>query len=209
MNFEKLKKISSLIFGFTLIGLLGYGIYQFASFAWSQFISLDKQLAVGLLTAFTTVIVATITVMLGRYLERKKEIESHFRTRKIEIYDEFLAEFFKLFGSEENSDIDLAPFLREWQRKMIIWGGSPVLSAYIKWNQHLKKGSPDAQTIFLMDDFFRAMRKDVGLSNSGLEKGVFTHFILKNSELFLAMAKLDPCVSLDDLAKKEKELNQQ
>jgi len=208
MNFEKLKKILSLTFGFTLIGLLGYGIYQIVFFAWSQFISLDKQLAVGLLTAFTTVIVATITVMLGRYLERKKEIESHFRARKIEIYDEFLAEFFKLFNSEENNDMDLVPFLREWQRKMIIWGGSPVLSAYIKWNQHLKKGTPDAQTIFLMDDFFRAMRKDVGLSNSGLEKGVFTHFILRNSELFLAMAKSDPSITLDDLAKKEKELDQ-
>jgi len=208
MNFEKLKKALSLIFGFTLIGLLCFGIYQFVSFVWSQFISLDKQLAVGLLTAFTTVIVATITVMLGRYLERKKEIESHFRTRKIEIYDEFLSEFFKLFGSEENSDIDLVPFLREWQRKMIIWGGAPVLSAYIKWNQHLKKGVPDAQTIFLMDDFFRAMRKDVGLSNSGLEKGVFAHFILRNSELFLAMAKSDPSITLDDLSKKEKEFDQ-
>jgi hypothetical protein len=206
MNFEKIKKIFSLIFGFGLIGLLCFSIYQFVSFAWSQFISLDKQLAVGLLTAFTTVVVATITVMLGRYLERKKEIESHFRTRKIEIYDEFLSEFFKLFGSEENSDIDLTPFLREWQRKMIIWGGSPVLSAYIKWNQHLKKGNPDAQTIFLMDDFFRAMRKDVGLNNNGLEKGVFAHFILRNSDLFLSLAKSNPSITLDDLAKIEKEL---
>jgi hypothetical protein len=70
--------------------------------------------------------------MLGRYLERKKEIESHFRAIKIKMYDEFLAEFFKLFGGNAGSDVDLVPFLREWQRKMIVWGGAPVLVAY-KW----------------------------------------------------------------------------
>jgi len=47
-----------------------------------------------------------------------------------------------------------------------------------------------------MDDFFRAMRKDVGLGNSGLEKGVFAHFILRNSELFLSLAKSAPSMTL-------------
>ena len=55
------------------------------------------------------------------------------------MYDEFLSEFFKLFGDEEDNDGDLVPFLREWQRKMIVWGGAPVMSAYIKWNKNLKK----------------------------------------------------------------------
>ncbi len=195
-----------LILGFALVGGLGYGGYTLIVTVWAQFISLDKQLSVGLLTAFTTVFVATLTVMLGRYLERKKEVESHFRTTKIQMYDEFLAEFFKFLGDEKDVDVDLVPFLREWQRKMIVWGGAPVLVTYIKWNQHLKKGEPDARVIFLMDEFFRAMRKDIGLSNSGLEKGIFSHFILRHSELFLLMAKQNPNITLGELSEKEKEL---
>ena len=173
---------------------------------WELFLSLDKQLSIGLLTAFTTVFVSTLTVMLGRYFERKREIESHFRASKIQMYDEFLSEFFKLFGDEEYNDGDLVPFLREWQRKMIVWGGAPVMSAYIKWNKNLKKNEPDAASVFLMDEFFRAMRKDIGLTNSGLEKGVFSHFILRNPELFLTAAKKNPNITLTELSKIEKDL---
>ena len=57
-----------------------------------------------------------------------------------------------------------------------------------------------------MDEFFRAMRKDVGLSNSGLEKGVFAHFILRHSEFFLRMAKQNPSITLSELSEKEKEV---
>lgn len=209
MNSKKITDALYLMLGFSIITGVGYGVYLVGEAIWGQFISLDKELSVGLLTAFTTVVVATITVMLGRYLERKKEIESHFRTGKIQMYDEFLAEFFKLFGGEESNDVDLVPFLREWQRKMIVWGGSPVLVSYIKWNQHLKKGEPDARTVYLMDEFFRAMRKDIGLSNSGLEKGAFSHFILRHSETFLILSKQNPNITLAELEEKEKELGLQ
>jgi len=200
------KKILTLILGFSIIGGIGYGFYVAVAGLWELFLSLDKQLSIGLLTAFTTVFVSTLTVMLGRYFERKREIESHFRASKIQMYDEFLSEFFKLFGDEEYNDGDLVPFLREWQRKMIVWGGAPVMSAYIKWNKNLKKNEPDAASVFLMDEFFRAMRKDIGLTNSGLEKGVFSHFILRNPELFLTAAKKNPNITLTELSKIEKDL---
>jgi hypothetical protein len=65
-------------------------IWWLLSSTWEKFSSLDTNLAVGVLTAVTTVLVAALTVSLGRYFERKKEIESHFREKKVGIYDEFL-----------------------------------------------------------------------------------------------------------------------
>ena len=121
MDSIKIKEKLYLILGFALIGGSGYGGYKLIVTIWAQLLSLDKQLSVALLTAFTTVIVATLTVMLGRYLERKEELESHFRASKIQMYDEFLAAYFKLFEGEDDTDIDLVSFLREWQRKMIVW----------------------------------------------------------------------------------------
>ncbi len=205
-----MRKALSLLFGFALLIVIVWGTYWLLSQIWGQFKSLDSTVALAAITAFTTVSVSTLTVVLGKYYERKKDIEEHYRQTKTEIYDEFLKEFFKVFYSKHDEDDaeakSLVDFLREWQRKMVLWGGQEVLLKYIKWMTHLKKGNPDADSIFLMEDFFREIRKDLGHKNSKLEKGTFAHLILQNSELFLSMAKANPKVTLTDLAVAEKAL---
>lgn len=204
-----MRKLFSFLLGLALIVGTAWGLYWLFSEIWGQFKALDTKVAVAAITAFTTVTVSTLTVVLGKYYERTKDIEAHYREKKTEIYDEFLQEFFKVFYSdgEDDEGDDLVTFLREWQRKMVLWGGQDVLTKYIAWMTHLKKGNPDAKSIFLMEDFFREIRKDLGHKNNKLEKGVFAHLILKNAELFLAMAKKNPNVTLSDLAKVEEELN--
>jgi hypothetical protein len=173
---------------------------------WHRFLGLDPNLAVGLLTAATTILGGTLAIALGRYFERKKEIEAHYREKKTAIYDSFLQEFFRIFHNEGDEPVDIVPFLREWQRQMILWGGTNVLNAYFKWRMNLGKGTPDAQTMFLADEFFRAIRKDIGLSNLGLERGAFIRLLLKNPDLFFVMARENPNVQLTEIALKEKEL---
>ena len=206
-----MRKALSFLLGVALLIGFGWGAYWLLSQIWTQLKSLDSKVAIAAITAFTTVTISTLTVVLGKYYERKKDIEAHYREKKTEIYDEFLSEFFKVFFSEkeedEESDEDnLVAFLREWQRKMVLWGGQDVLVKYLKWMTHLKKGNPDANSIFLMEDFFREIRTDIGHKNNKLEKGTFAHLILRNADLFLKMAKENPNVTLGDLAKKEKEL---
>ncbi len=48
---------------------------------WHRFVALNPNLAVGFVTAAATVFAATSAITLGRYLERKKEIEAHYRER--------------------------------------------------------------------------------------------------------------------------------
>ena len=172
-----MKKFLSVIFGFIILVGLVWLVYWLADRVWSQFKQLDLKVSVALLTASTTVMVATLTVVLGKYYERKKDIEAHYREKKTEIYDEFLKEFFDLFYSNEEdhsettSDEKLVVFLREWQRKMILLGGQGVLAKYIAWVGHLKKGEPDAQTMFMTEEFFREIRKDLGHRTISYLKG--------------------------------------
>ena len=193
--------------GFILIlALFALGLWIIISL-WSWFSSLNSDLAVGMLTASSTIIVATVTVVLGRYFERVKEAEAHLRAQKIEIYDEFLKRFMSLFfdkKDENSTDDDLVPFLQEWQRKLVVWGGPHVLSSFVIWKQHLASGPPDAKGVFLMDEFFRAMRSDIGLSNKGLEKGFFCNIILRHASLFLAEAKKNPKITLAEIGQIEK-----
>lgn len=191
-----------------ILGMLAL-LWWIASALWSWFSTLNSDLAVGMLTASSTIIVATITLVLGRFFERVKEAEAHLRAQKIEIYDEFLKRFFSLFFNEkkdgEVDDEGLVPFLQEWQRKLVVWGGPKVLSSFVSWKQYLASGKTDAHSIFLMDEFFRAMRADIGLSNKGLTKGFFSNLILRHANVFLEEAKLNPSITLSDLAQIEKD----
>ena len=126
-----MKKSASMVFALALLAGIGWGAYWIMVQIWGQFKLLDPKVSVAILTASTTVLVATLTVVLGKYYERKKDIEAHYRQKKTDIYDEFLCEFFKIFHSDEESDEanpELVKFLRDWQRKMILWGGQDVLA---------------------------------------------------------------------------------
>lgn len=206
-----MKKILQMVFGLVLLGAIGWAVFWFILQIWRQFKLLDIQVSVAILTAATTVIVATLTVVLGKYYERIKDIEAHYRQKKTEIYDEFLVEFFKTFHSENDksvrSDVDMASFLREWQRKMILWGGQDVLSKYLAWMSNLKKGEPNAQSVFLMEEFFIEIRKELGHKNNKLKKGTFIQFILQNTELFLEMAEKNPNLTLAELGEAENAIN--
>lgn len=202
-----MKKTATMIFGFTLLAAIGWTIFWIFSQIWGQFKLLDPKVSVAILTASTTVIVATIAVVLGKYIERKMGVEAHYREKKTEIYDEFLYEFFKIFHTDDDAENpELVDFLREWQRKMILWGGQEVLSKYITWMGHLRKGIPDAKSMFMMEDFFFEIRKDLGHKNNKLEQGTFIHLILQNPELFMAMAKENPDFTLTELAEVESAL---
>ena len=197
------------LFGFALliavVGGAGWLIYQFF-----QYISaVPKELGAALVAAATTIIVATATVMIGRYYERRKELDALYRDKKTEIYDEFLNEFFGLFFDAgevraESTEKDLVSFLREFTRKLILWSGPEVIEAFVAWKDHLGKGTPDAQSIFLTEAFLRAIRNDLRHSNSGLRRGFFAKLFLKEGYLFLALAAKNPNVTLAALAEIEK-----
>lgn len=117
-----IKQAVTILLLLLLTGAVLWGVYWAISSIWSALISVDAKLAVGLVAAVTTILGATLTVTIGKYLERKHAVEAAFRERKVEIYDGFLKEVFKLFGREgKPHDSGLVKFLREWQRKLIVW----------------------------------------------------------------------------------------
>ncbi|MPQ75883.1 hypothetical protein [Hydrogenovibrio sp. JE_KL2] len=203
---EETSKVQIAI-GIFLLAVFGGIIYWLVVALWNWFTSLNSDLAVGMLTASSTIIVATITLVLGRYFERVKETEAHLRAQKIEMYDAFLKELFSMMHGEDGSeDKDLVPFLQEWQRKLVVWGGPGVLKSFIEWKEFMAFSEPCAKTVFLMGDFFKEMRKDIGLSNKGLDSGLFSHLILRHASLFLAEAKKNPKITLAELSRIEEEL---
>jgi hypothetical protein len=173
----------------------------------AQFLrSLDQPLVVAILAASVTIITSTITVVAGRILERKKEIEAHFRQRKYDQYDEMLSILYGMIdGSESAGPSDeFVKRLREWQKKLILFAGPQTIRAFVKWMALLKTREPTIRTIIVMEEFFQSLRADLGISNRGIQQGDFARLLLKHGDLFVAAAKSNPEMTLADLAKLEK-----
>lgn len=173
-------------------------IINVVKFVLSSILEASPEIAAAAITAFSAVVISTITVMIGRHFERRREIEAHFREKKIELYEEFMRKFFEMFHDKDRGE-HMVEFLREWQRTIILRADQNVVDAYFKWMIRIRAGGqPNAEWIYLMDNFFREMRKDIGLSSWRLAKGSFVHTILKNSDLFLDEARKNPNLTFSD-----------
>lgn len=203
--FSRLYRITQFLLAISLLVLSPLAIIYGLGIAWDKLESLQSDLAIAVITAAATIIVGTMTVMLGRRNEKVRDIEAHFRPTKIEMYDEFLKEFFKLF-QEGGDTTSLVPFLQEWQRRLILWAGPDVLRSYFNWRTRLRTGVPDAPAMLAMDAFFRSLRKDIGQSSFGIERGAFVHLILRHPEVFLKAARDNPKVTLAEISEIEKKL---
>lgn len=202
---KNVNAVLLVLFAVFAIGISIWGATFSIRYVWRVLVDVNSSLAVAVIAAASTLMATTITVMLGRYFERKRDIEAHFRADKIKFYDEFLRELFTVFHADGAvQDAKLVKVLQEWQRKLVLWGGHSVLTTYFKWMNHLKSGNINADSMFLMDDFFRALRSDIGQSSRGLPRGAFVHLIMRHGDFFLEEAAKNPSITLEQLTVLEK-----
>lgn len=203
---QRLRTTAHLLLGLAFLGGATWAIVSTVR-AFAGYVSaIPKELGAPIIAGVATVLVATLTVVIGKYFERKKELDALYREKKTEVYDEFLKKFFEVFfsGGASTDENDLVPFLREFSRKLVLWSGPEVIEAFVAWKDHLAKGSADAKSIFLTEAFLLALRTDLRHSNKGIRRGLFARMFLKNSELFLLLSTKNPNMKLEDLAALEK-----
>ncbi len=219
MNTRKKKNILHIILsifamliGFALFAFIIWGAYRVTSYLFQIFSTLEPDIAIAIIAGSTTIIASTLAIVLGRYFEAKKEREVAHRDKKVILYDEFLKKLFDLFlGHEEDRprQEEFVPFLRDIQRKIILWSGPKVIKSYSKWHKELtsQPQRPKAKSMIKMIDFFLALRNDLGHSNKGIKREYLVRFMLKKPDLFMRMFREKPEVTLDEIAEAEEKLN--
>lgn len=208
---NRTKKTLSFTFGISLIFGGAFLIYKIAAAFFSYISAIPKEIGAALIAGTATILVATLTVVVAKYFERKRELDALHREKKTEIYNEFLQGFFDTYfstaeDSPTQSPEDLVKFMREFMRKLLLWSGPEPIAAFVRWKDHLSKGTPDARTLLLTEEFILAIRKDLRHSNEGMQKGFFAKLVLRNSDLFLALSAKNPDITLDELSRIEKQL---
>lgn len=210
---QRLKQILGMVFALAvLVGGAAFIVYVVKAF-FAYVSGVPKELGAALVAGASTVLVATITIMVGRYFERRKELDALHREKKTEIYNEFLKVFFRVWFAggkvaEGEVEPDLVQLFRDFSVKLVLWSGPDALEAFARWKEKMADGHLDAEGVFETERFLNAIRADLRHSNSGIRRGWFARLFLQQSGLFLAMAAKNPKVTLAELAAAEKLLRE-
>jgi len=155
---------------------------------WHSLYQTATSLDIWLIIAVTSLVIATGSIMLGRYAERKLAIEAQFKIQKIEIYEQFLTDLSKIFQREHNNT-DLINFIAEWQGKLILWSDGPTLHKLFRWHDSLITQNENSLKMF--EDFIRTQREEIGHPSSEIEQGALIHLMINHSAFLQKRAKSD------------------
>jgi hypothetical protein len=208
---NKIKQILSMLLGLGIVGGLLWLFYKIIALVFQVLSTLDSNVSIAIVAGSATILASTLTVVITRYYQTKRDREVAHRDKKIDLYDEFLSKLFEIFlgdDKEKKNNKNLAAFLRETQRKIILWSGPDVIRAYAELHYELTTQGdiPKAKGMIKMMDFFLALRKDLGHSNSGIKHKHLIRFMLRNSDLFMQMYRNNPEVTLEEISKEENKL---
>ncbi|MBX3630774.1 MAG: hypothetical protein KF908_12890 [Nitrosomonas sp.] len=168
MNF--VSNVLSLIFGITLLGLLGAGIYYaFHYIAETLFANLDPQLAaITAIAAATFLIASFIIASAVRGVQKNTYL---FNAEKKAVYEHFVQIWGNLFwqnlhqqgGIDENE-------VQAFEKQLMLWASPKVIQAYLALRQlEVEADFPDSKVKAQFISVLMEMRRDLGLSNLGLD----------------------------------------
>ncbi len=185
---KKLKNTIIIIFTLAFVGGVGFGLFYLGRLIWVSVVALESNISIAIITASATVLVSVITVVYGKYLEKKKEIEQQHRIQKTEIYENFMVEMFRvmqLIKTDGGVTQDkLSEFAEEFSRKLILWGGRNVVKEYVKFKKfgNDPKNKGNTYILILFEKILFSIRKDLGHSNFNLVPKDLLSLIIKDIE---------------------------
>ncbi|MCY3555438.1 MAG: hypothetical protein OXH56_08975 [Gemmatimonadetes bacterium] len=156
-----------------------------------------------ILVALAAVIGSLLGVLLGKLWDRRNEAAALFRELKVQKYESITELFSKAFSSAEQvppgANPDDVVFLHEWQLMALMRASPETLNAYLKFRKDIQEGG--AGSVFAFGEFFLALRKDLGLSNRGINDEIFARLVWANADRLIPIAKKNPHIDLAELDK--------
>lgn len=161
------------------------------------FDGVNATVAAAIVAAAATTVVSVLGVTLGRYLERRDQIELELRQRKIPIYIDFVEGIMAMFADVKRTGaptlpktgkpkaaFDLVAFFERINPKLMIWASNDVVSKWSRFRRGADK-TPPTEYLFMMEDLLAAIRTDLG-HRGQLPKGDLLGTYINDIEDFLS-----------------------
>lgn len=176
------------IFHIAAAALILGGMVVATWFAVSEFVSLygkaDPNLKLGVITALGS----GAAFLWNNLHQSRRERQARLFENKREAYDHFFEFFFSIFAAQKSGKpLDegaLAEKFGVFTRNVMTWGSAPTINAVNRYQvESLRATGGDMTTLFKpTEDLLRALRKDLGHSDSALERYALTKLILRAEE---------------------------
>ena len=146
--------------------------------------SANPSVSAAVVGAMATVLVGVGGALYTQAQIKKREIEEAHRERKVELYKGFLDMVAKIM-SEQNENVSLKPpsqqelvdFMVEFKTNVVLWGSPKVINAQLDFQKVSESGG---NVLFAVDELYKAIREDIGLSNKGLNKRQLVKMYLRD-----------------------------
>ncbi|MFA5493528.1 MAG: hypothetical protein WC247_02035 [Porticoccaceae bacterium] len=183
---SKTLQFASVLFGFSLIFGVGYLLWLIAARLLIFLESANPSVSAAIVGAMATVLVGVGGVLYTQSQIKKREIEEAHRARKVDIYKEFLditarmmAEGNENVSFEPPSQQELVNFLVGFRTNVVLWGSPKVINAQLNFQ---KVSSEGGHVLKAVDQLYKAIREDIGLSNRGLDRHQLVKMYLSNPD---------------------------
>ena len=173
---------------FAILGGICYVAYIAITTVVARIGGVDAKITAAIIAACATVIVSVVTVVYNQRRSKVREIAESHRPQKIEIYKQFMDKaVVDLLRASKEKRIETAEFQKDLQElffkftgDVIVWGSPGIIKAYSSFRGS-KEG--DQNILLKLDDMLREIRKDIGNSNRGLNKGDLIALFLTDPEM--------------------------
>lgn len=175
MNVKYRKFIQASMCLMLLVGL-AYGLWYLVGAFVVAIGAASPEVTAAIVGAMATILVGVLVVVVSQAYERKRSSEEAHRLKKIAIYQDFVEMVSRLLASENKnlslkspSQKELVHYLYKYKSDILLWGSPEVIKAQMKFETISNKENEDNKIIFnSVNAIYLAIRKDIGLSNSGL-----------------------------------------
>jgi hypothetical protein len=176
---SKSQTVLSTLLAILILALMGLGSFWLVKNIYRVLSSMNSDIAVAIIAAAATVLVAVISIVLGKIYEARTTVQKELRERKTPVYEEFITFIFRILLGEKTGNApteqEMIKFLAEYNQKMMVWGSDSVLREWSAWRRSLENHSLENEPHFVeglvqYEKLILAIRKDLGHKNEDIGK---------------------------------------
>ncbi|HBK7260978.1 TPA: hypothetical protein LNF46_003458 [Vibrio cholerae] len=179
------KSLFSKVTPYMIGGALGLFFWSVMELFFATLKGADVKIIVAVISAFSALTTAVVLALLNhakaKHREiliqekiREREIEDAHRAKKVEIYNDFLklvSSFFQGQNVENKKPMPkpqkVLDEFEKFQNGILLWGGPNVIIAFLNFRRVFEENPSDM--FKAVDNLYKSLREDIGLSNKGLD----------------------------------------
>ena len=164
-----------------IVAYLSYNIFLEA---WVLYKAADSNVKLGMFTATGSAIAFITSNAINSSRERKARLFESKRDAYNIFFDFFFSIFKNIKSGTDYSEDQMADKISEFMRGVMTWGSAKTVNAVIEWQKQSENiDTTDLKSTFAVTEkLLRALRADLGHSDSTLKEFALTKLILKADE---------------------------